>query len=282
MTSAPDSNVVLPSRRRLSSRLKTRPRTALFGGGPTQNAVWSQTAAWNAHQAIPSDTTVSPQDTNDVFEDEYSGQVLEETHLFPEPSARRRSAKSFSSLRHGVDGLHALGRRLSVTIRRKSPKHNLHIHPGEAYLEEPTAKHQVNSGSWDGKSKSCWRRGHSVNRRPSLHSISALQGFYASVGYITQSAPRNGYEPPILPDDFCGGAAARAAAAAQNEMAKAKRIISRGDSVIHDLKLTRDSESGIEIDIRDRSEISDDETTVVRIGKTRITSSSCRDTDVSS
>jgi F-box and WD-40 domain protein 1/11 len=262
MTSAPDSNVVLPSRRRLSSRLKTRPRTALFGGGPTQNAVWSQTAAWNAHQAIPSDTTVSPQDTNDVFEDEYSGQVLEETHLFPEPSARRRSAKSFSSLRHGVDGLHALGRRLSVTIRRKSPKHNLHIHPGEAYLEEPTA--------------------NSVNRRPSLHSISALQGFYASVGYITQSAPRNGYEPPILPDDFCGGAAARAAAAAQNEMAKAKRIISRGDSVIHDLKLTRDSESGIEIDIRDRSEISDDETTVVRIGKTRITSSSCRDTDVSS
>jgi F-box and WD-40 domain protein 1/11 len=64
------------------------------------------------------------------------------------------------------------------------------------------------------------------------------------------------------------GAAARAAAAAQNEIVKVGRVTSKVDSKVLDFKLSRDSESGIGIDMRDRAESSEIELAVVRIGMT--------------
>lgn len=148
--------------------------------------------------------------------------VLEDVNHFPEPAHRRRGAKSFSSLRHPVDGLRALGRRLSVTIRDKSSRtlthadHNGTIHDGQE---------------------------HNFDRRNSV------QGFS-----IPLPIPGNGIEPPVLPDHIHSGAAARAAAAAQNEMVRR----------VEHMKLTPDSESGIGIVLQDRADFSDFESDLVR------------------
>jgi F-box and WD-40 domain protein 1/11 len=185
-----------------------------------------------------------------------SNDVFEEISVFPEPTPRHRTAKSFSSIRHGVDGLRALGRRLSVTIRGKAPKHNLHVPQGsDRYVDEEKSSGVVP----EGRHRNAWFKGHSINRRPSLHSVSALHSFYAPTANVANFIPGMGFEPPVFSDDLSGGAAARAAAAAQNEMAKAGRSISPEDSKIFD------SESGIGFDLRDRSDLSDSETAVVRL-----------------
>lgn len=263
------------ARRRPSFGLKARPGTAFPGGVPTQNTTWAQTSAWQSPGAGGSDdNTVLYEDSSEalyhyvnVGEDEYSGHVLEETHIFPSPVARHRSAKSFSSLRQGVDGLRALGRRLSVTIRRKSSKHCLHVCQGESYHDDSTARHHSGRGNCEGRPRNSLLKPYSINRRPSLHSVSALQNFYASTCRAAPPIPGNGSEPPVFPNDLTTGAAARAAAAAQNEMAKVERMGSRVDSKLFDLGITRDSESGIGIDLLDRSEISDSESAILRIGK---------------
>ncbi|KAH8692734.1 putative F-box and WD40 domain protein [Talaromyces proteolyticus] len=190
-------------------------------------------------------------------EDHLNSAILQEISEFPEPMPRHRSAKSFSSIRHGVDGLRALGRRLSVTIRRKPSRHNIYAsHEGgqEADLAGESAGH-----AGDGRHRNAWFKGHSINRRPSFRSVSALQTFYAPTANMANFIPGMGFEPPVFPDEYSGGAAARAAAAAQNEMAKTGRDISAVDSKIFD------AESGIGIDLRDRSEFSDSELAIVRI-----------------
>jgi F-box and WD-40 domain protein 1/11 len=207
--------------------------------------------------------------------------AFEEMEPFPEAVPRRRTAKSFSSLRHPMDGLVALGRRLSVTLRNKSSKQNLRVH-GEEQNDESrhyhhatsTSGHKRNaaSGSWGMRSRA-WSHGPnagSINRRPSLNSPSALHGFYVPTASIPAPIPGHGFEPPILPNDIYAGAAARAAAAAQNEqmelarleLAKTERDLIKG---LPEMRLTQDSESGIGIDLRDPSEITDSELDIVRL-----------------
>jgi F-box and WD-40 domain protein 1/11 len=194
-------------------------------------------------------------------QDHESSDVFEEISVFPEPTPRHRTAKSFSSIRHGVDGLRALGRRLSVTIRGKAPKHNSHVPQGsERYVDEEKPSGAVP----EGRHRNAWFKGHSINRRPSLHSVSALHSFYAPTANVANFIPGMGFEPPVFSNDLTGGAAARAAAAAQNELAKTGRSISSGDSKIFD------SESGIGFDLRDRSDLSDSETAVVRLGELNV------------
>lgn len=190
------------------------------------------------------------------------GQVIEEADSFPGPSPRHRGAKSFSNLRHPVDGLRSLGRRLSVTIRTKSSRQSLQPLQGPSSVE-PSNKDDVASGSQDAKLKNTWYSGVSVNRRPSVNSVSALQSFYAPTASVPAPIPGNGLEPPILPNDISAGSAARAAAAAQNELARAERVPSKTS----ESKLTRDTESGIAIDMRRDSEILADDSSVVRIGE---------------
>jgi F-box and WD-40 domain protein 1/11 len=116
------------------------------------------------------------------------------------------------------------------------------------------------SGNWDARStKIYWDQGYSVNRRPSLNSVSALQGFYAPTASIPAPIPGRGQAPPVLPNHVFSGAAARAAAAAQNEQMEVARMakMERESSKILDMRVPQDSESGIGIDLRDRSEILD-------------------------
>ncbi|GAB1203435.1 hypothetical protein APSETT445_002070 [Aspergillus pseudonomiae] len=234
---SPREAATLPSRRRPSLSFRPRPRTATTSTHQTtrfENDVWSGGSAVDA--------------AND------EGQVLEEMNHFPEPVPRRREAKSFSSLRHPVDGLRALGRRLSVTIRNKSSKHSAHHHQddlGDLNHEPEFAPRNRHS----------WCKGTSIDRRLSHHSVSALHGFYTPSTPMRAPIPGNGSEPPVLPDDFYAGAAARAAAAAQNELFRAER----DGAKYSDTGLTRDSESGIGIDLRDRSELSDTDLAFLRL-----------------
>ncbi len=70
------------------------------------------------------------------------------------------------------------------------------------------------------------------------------------------SIPGIGIEPPQVPDSTTSGAAARAAAAAQNQMLKSAQNIR-----LTEMKVTRDSESGIGIEVRDGG-VENTETTV--------------------
>lgn len=239
-----DSVPVTPSRRRPSLSIGGRPRTAASPQTDSKLSVWNGLSS------------------EEVCEDDHD-QVIEETVHFPDPAPRRRSSKSFSSFRHPVDGLRTLGRRLSVTLRARSSRQPLESLQDVSPIEAIGRTDDVASGDVDTRLKSNWLDGHFVNRRPSVNSPSALQGFYAPTSPVSVPIPGNGLEPPILPDDMCAGAAARAAAAAQNELARAERVTSHSS----ESKLTRDTESGIGIDLRDRSEISDAEFGDVRIGK---------------
>ena len=74
--------------------------------------------------------------------------------------------------------------------------------------------------------------------------------------------PGFGYETPRAPSDLSSGAAARAAAAAQNEILATMRSLNLAES-----KINRDSESGVGIEVRDRTEeVADLEIPVVRQG----------------
>jgi F-box and WD-40 domain protein 1/11 len=260
-----DNTVGIASRRRPSLSLRPRPRTAAYPIALPKEYTFDQWQKASLVEACDDDSS-----------------AFEEMEPFPEAVPRRRTAKSFSSLRHPMDGLVALGRRLSVTLRNRSSKQNLRVQ-GEEQNDESrhyhhatsTSGHKRNaaSGSWGMRSRA-WSHGPnagSINRRPSLNSPSALHGFYVPTASIPAPIPGYGLEPPILPNDIYAGAAARAAAAAQNEqmelarleLAKTERDLIKG---LPEMRLTQDSESGIGIDLRDPSEISDSELDIVRLG----------------
>jgi F-box and WD-40 domain protein 1/11 len=225
----------------------------------------------------------------DIWQEPYSTEacqddhapVVEEMDPFPNAVPRRRGAKSFSNLKHPVDGLVALGRRLSVSLRQKSSKQNISVAENTHLVDDEDrqyhhvpsqSKHKrMASGNWDARStKVHWHQGYSVNRRPSLNSVSALQGFYAPTASIPAPIPGRGQAPPVLPNHVTFGAAARAAAAAQNEQMEVARMakVERESSKILDMRVPQDSESGIGIDLRDRSEISDAELLgLIRLGR---------------
>jgi F-box and WD-40 domain protein 1/11 len=207
--------------------------------------------------------------------------VVEEIDPFPNAAPRRRGAKSFSSLRHPVDGLVALGRRLSVSLRSKPSRQTIPVTEDIKLVDdnEDGCDHHISrhanhkrmaSGSWDARStKTHWHQGYSVNRRPSLNSVSALHSFYAPTASIPAPIPGRGQAPPVLPNHMSAGAAARAAAAAQNEQMEAARMDKvELENKMLDQKVPQDSESGICIDLRDRSDVSDtDLLTMMRLGK---------------
>ncbi|KAH8426896.1 F-box/WD repeat-containing protein [Aspergillus melleus] len=231
----PRDPIASSSRRRPSLSLRPRPRTS---ASSTLQPSGLENEAWNRLSVLDA-------------VDDGEGQVVEEMNHFPEPVPRRRGAKSFSSLRHPVDGLRALGRRLSVTIRNKSTRHVSHPHHGDHVLCQDD-EHTPNRDAV--LSRHSWCRGSNINRRASLNGVPGLHGFYAPTAGINGPIPGHGLEPPILPNDLFAGSAARAAAAAQNEMARVERDCAK----LSDARLPQDSESGIGIDLRDRSdEISD-------------------------
>ncbi|KAJ5684132.1 uncharacterized protein N7477_000477 [Penicillium maclennaniae] len=210
--------------------------------------------------------------------DEYNALTVDDTELFQEDVPRRRAAKSFSSLRHPMEGLVALGRRLSVSVRNKSSKQSLQVPELEddsecscesgyyhyAVAHGSNHKRNADPGSWAPRSRA-WSNGISINRRPSLNSVSALHSFYAPSSSSPVPIPGNGLAPPIFPNDKFAGSAARAAAAAQNEAARLELAKTERDLQQPDAKVTQDSESGIGINLRDPSGQS--YLTCVHIGK---------------
>lgn len=258
-----ENSVGLPSRRRPSLSLRPRTRTAAPSIALSKDNALDQ---WRETYVVK------------ICQDHHAP-VVEDMEHFPEAVPRRRAAKSFSSLRHPMDGIVALGRRLSVSIRSKSSKQNLRV-PGEEEKNSecghynlvsghPSHKRNVTSGSWGLRSRD-WTNGVSINRRPSLNSVSALHGFYAPTASTPVPIPGHGLKPPVLPNDMYAGSAARAAAAAQNERMELARLdLAKAERDIHksDTRVTQDSESGIGIDLRDLSDHSDIDLNIVRIGK---------------
>ncbi|KAL4868845.1 hypothetical protein BDV12DRAFT_90629 [Aspergillus spectabilis] len=212
---APRDSATASHRRRPSLSFRSRPRTATVSALPTTPSSGLQHDVWNGLSLV---------DSGDAA---MGDSVLEDVNHFPEPVLRRRPAKSFSNLRHPVDGLRALGRRLSITIRKQSSRTFSHQHETEL---EPDVT--------------------SDDQEFEINTDSAFQGFS-----IPLPIPGKGLEPPILPSDKFSGAAARAAAAAQNEIARK----------MEQMKVTQDSESGIGIVLQDRSEFSDSESDLVRL-----------------
>lgn len=89
-------------------------------------------------------------------------------------------------------------------------------------------------------------------RRPSA-SFQSHDDASFHVDYLTSPIPGIGIEPPIIPDNLTSGAAARAAAATQNEILECVRNLR-----LTEPKIRRDSESGIGIEMRERGEESID------------------------
>ncbi|EPS30205.1 hypothetical protein PDE_05155 [Penicillium oxalicum 114-2] len=259
-----DSTVGASSRRRPSFSLRQRTKSSAQTVALPQDFIFEK-----LRKASLAETS-----------DDSDSSAFEEMEAFPDAVPRRRAAKSFSSLRHPMDGLVALGRRLSVTLRGKSSKHNLNPSADELQTEDchyyhtsvqPGHKRNTLSGSWGTRSRA-WSHGPnsgSINRRPSLNSVSALHGFYVPTAPILVPIPGHGLEPPVLPNDRFAGAAARAAAAAQNEQMELARL--EMAKLEHDLlkkteaRVPQDSESGIEINLHDSSEVLSTDLNVVRI-----------------
>lgn len=254
-------------RRRPSFSLRARSRTVTGS-----SAIYaSQTTApvfrspWTLHQDSSCGLDVDWKCDNPYLESRLAehasnAAVVEEMDDFPDPVPRRRGAKSFSHLRHPVDGLLSLGRRLSISIRSKSSKHATTPSVGDA-----SHNRRVRGGSWDARSKDAEQvdNGSINHRRPSLSSVSALHTLYRPTDVSQVPALGRRPEPFALPEWDHAGAATRAAAAAQNKSSKVEWLHLR--TVCS--SLIQDSESGIGIDLRDQSETEEFGSTLVRIGE---------------
>ncbi|PGG95792.1 hypothetical protein AJ80_09912 [Polytolypa hystricis UAMH7299] len=267
-------------RRRPSVLIRVRPQTS---GGDIQFSplpVRPHTGVWMPHEDGSYKDVESPFPPHEgpVFEypdpegskSAVNLQVSEE-ELPTSPSrrtTRHRPSKSFSSIRHGVSELRAVARRLSLSIRHKSSKQHLEVPLEEGDSSSSRAVSEVGN---DDDSGNVWL--HSQQRlphRPSVSSLNALSRFSSPVlGDVSAPIPGNGAAPPVLPHDLSRGAAARAAAAAQNEMLKIERIASMEESkaltpTVYSDTLSRDSESGIGISIMSPMEVAEEELDVVR------------------
>lgn len=188
---------------------------------------------------------------------------------------RRSASKSISSFRSGAHEIGSLVRRMSLSLRSKGNK-NKHDSPNASnatmYMPEPLAQLEASAGR---PKPSSWFRTQRPHRRPSLPLLNNRPSlpiltqdsevpFSSRRPSITALVPGTGPLPPIVPNNLNNGAAARAAAAAQNEAIaesnKTNATAQRSTDLrpldrVSDLKLTRDSESGIGIDMRDQSEM---------------------------
>jgi len=202
---------------------------------------------------------------------------LQQSASLEKPVARHQSTKSFSTLSHALSELRSVSRRASMSIRRKS---TLGPRPSNVPWEEgysadgkrPNTSHNTLSEPNHSKASGWLRRVASSTFRQRRESSATLSPSPDPAPYthsVTSPVPGNGSEPPILPYDPARGAAARAAAAAQNEMLGVGRVLElREDARLSEPKLARDSESGIEIDLRDRTdEVPETTVAIVRKGR---------------
>jgi F-box and WD-40 domain protein 1/11 len=117
-----------------------------------------------------------------------------------------------------------------------------------------------------------WLRTPSTRRRPSLPLLTWMAEPMPPTYSIYEPVPGSSRGPPRLPEDWQSGAGARAAAAAQNEALQAGRSPPQSADFLttpfSNMKLARDSESGIGIVVHNRRRSQMTESDVVRIDPT--------------
>ncbi|KAI9736668.1 MAG: hypothetical protein M1834_000872 [Cirrosporium novae-zelandiae] len=192
-----------------------------------------------------------------------------------DPIPFHRSSKSFSGLLHGLSEVRSLARRMSHSIR---PKHHklTKMEEGHAADDSGFEQREITEHNFDTfhvhelgirRSHSTWFRSARTPhraRRPSLDVFPQEATENHPRGSLQYPRPTVtvSLEPPSFSEVLSGGAAARAAAAAQNEFMRNEQY--KIESETWDNNALRDSESGIGIDLRDKSEGKEEELPVVR------------------
>ncbi|NJR31490.1 F-box/WD repeat-containing protein [bacterium] len=187
-----------------------------------------------------------------------------------------RSARSASShLSCLKDGLLSFGRRMSISLRPKSDKNKVNISKVSAAPASSSDAPNHAPPMHSKQKQSRWfRSSRPARRRPSLPSFEqAHEGEPAR--YNFRSPPIGNDRPPVMPVfHMHTGAAARAAAAAQNEAfhsyQKSAPVFNAGMSRLMELKLRGDSESGIGIDLQDQRESYHGRVDVIRQDPARV------------
>jgi F-box and WD-40 domain protein 1/11 len=200
-----------------------------------------------------------------LFDDESNYALPEPVEIRPQSALPhpRRSPSISLSIRNGVHELRSLGRRMSASVRGKGSKPK--PDPTDllrAGIMSHTTSHQSIDPWQESPSRSKakgWFRAPHARRRPSLPLLNQNGLFDPPKYNIVGPVPGSRHGPPILPHDMQSGAGARAAAAAQNEAFQSTHRLITTPSTIEllqsqtaGLKLTRDSESGIGIDMHNR------------------------------
>lgn len=283
-----DSSLELAPRRRTSILVKPRPATA---GGLQQETRAFQTRRHSGLPALHPDVEEYLVSTGQMPEwakeaprtpmSHFPTQLeipLEADasfiHMSPTPQTPRRKPSISESVKHGFSELKSLGRRMSKSVKGNKGKIGL-----EAMLETrpPT---QSSNLDWhfgvEGTAQTVsrpwsrgWLRTPSTRRRPSLPLMNLMAEPMPPRYSIHEPVPRSNRGPPVVPSEWQSGAGARAAAAAQNEAIHAGR--SPGPSADHlstsfsTMKLARDSESGIGINLHDRRRSAMSESDIVRV-----------------
>jgi F-box and WD-40 domain protein 1/11 len=172
-------------------------------------------------------------------------------------------------------GLQSFGRRMSVSLRPKGDRNKVHASNASHAAAMSSDRPSQRSGMRSKPRASRWFRSPSMaRRRPSLPTLDQYP--LGDPPRYSFSAPTPGpsRRPPLLPFDMHTGAAARAAAAAQNEALyycqKQSPVLSGEMPRLSDLKLTRDSESGIGIEVQDRRESAHSGINVIRQDPVRV------------
>lgn len=168
-------------------------------------------------------------------------------------SSLRQPRRSFSGFSHAIEGLRCLPRK-SNSRKQSGQSTDAEISPyglSSGHIEKLDNQHYVmpKYSVWLQRHVSTTFRHH---RRPHVTPSNASESC-VKAGPFSSPIPSDGIQPPRIPDNPMSGAAARAAAATQNELLESIRTSGTVDS-----KLSRDSESGIGIELRDRIEDSED------------------------
>lgn len=173
-----------------------------------------------------------------------------------------------SGLGHAIDGLRLFRRRsLSKSLGSysspSSPEQRVN---GEAVFPDSRTNIYKNSDHRSSSTsriprwlKHCaaaaFRPRHRLRNISETHREPSLKP-----NHVTSPLPGSCTKPPRIPNNLMSGAAARAAAATQNEILESVRNLRPTEP-----KIPRDSESGIGIELRDQWE--DDKAEVVRKGE---------------
>ena len=159
---------------------------------------------------------------------------------------RRHNTHSSVSVRGARDKLLKVARRASMSVRHNAPKPSYEKVDAAFYDDRDLASHERPVSRASSKATGWIKRATSFRHRPSFSLSRPQSSLGDAVFFRSSPIPGSGSAPPVLPDGNAGGAAARAAAAAENERLIAGRVIALKEETTGD----RDAESGIGIDMQ--------------------------------